>query len=31
VKEIMSWNGIGSRNGISPGQKLTIRMTSRRG
>jgi membrane-bound lytic murein transglycosylase D len=31
VKEIMSWNGIGSRNGISPGQRLTIRMASRRG
>ena len=31
VKEIMSWNGIGSRTGISPGQKLTIRMASRRG
>jgi len=31
VKEIMSWNGIGSRAGISPGQKLTIRMASRRG
>jgi len=31
VKEIMAWNGIGSRSGISAGQKLTIRMTSRRG
>jgi len=31
VKEIMSWNGIGSRSAISPGQKLTIRMASRRG
>ena len=31
VKEIMSWNGIGSRSGIAPGQKLTIRMVSRRG
>jgi membrane-bound lytic murein transglycosylase D len=31
VKEIMSWNGIGSRSGIAPGQKLTIRMASRRG
>jgi membrane-bound lytic murein transglycosylase D len=30
VKEIMSWNGIGSRAGISPGQKLTIRMATRR-
>ncbi len=31
VKEIMSWNGIGSRVGIQPGQRLTIRMSSRRG
>jgi membrane-bound lytic murein transglycosylase D len=31
VKEIMAWNGIGSRSGIAPGQKLTIRMASRRG
>ena len=31
VREIMSWNGIGSRSGIAPGQKLTIRMSSRRG
>lgn len=31
VKEIMSWNGIASRAGIAPGQKLTIRMASRRG
>jgi LysM repeat protein len=31
VREIMAWNGIGSRSGISPGQKLTIRMASRRG
>ena len=31
VKEIMSWNGIASHAGIAPGQKLTIRMTSRRG
>ena len=31
VKEIMAWNGIGSRSGIAPGQKLTIRMVSRRG
>jgi membrane-bound lytic murein transglycosylase D len=30
VKEIMSWNGIASRSGISAGQKLTIRMSSRR-
>lgn len=30
VKEIMSWNGIASRVGIRPGQKLTIRMASRR-
>jgi membrane-bound lytic murein transglycosylase D len=30
VKEIMSWNGIGSRSAIAPGQKLTIRMASRR-
>jgi membrane-bound lytic murein transglycosylase D len=31
VKEIMAWNGIGSRSGIAPGQKLTIRMATRRG
>jgi len=31
VKEIMSWNGIGARSSIAPGQKLTIRMASRRG
>jgi membrane-bound lytic murein transglycosylase D len=31
VREIMAWNGIGSRSGIAPGQKLTIRMASRRG
>ena len=31
VKEIMSWNGIASRASISPGQKLTIRMATRRG
>ena len=31
VKEIMSWNGIGSRSGIAPGQKLTIRMAGRHG
>jgi peptidoglycan lytic transglycosylase D len=31
VKEIMSWNGIASHSGIAPGQKLTIRMSSRRG
>ena len=31
VKEIMSWNGIASHSGIAPGQKLTIRMASRRG
>ena len=31
VKEIMAWNGIGTRSGIAPGQKLTIRMASRRG
>lgn len=31
VKEIMSWNGIASRSGIVAGQKLTIRMASRRG
>jgi len=31
VKEIMAWNGIGSRSGIAPGQKLTIRMVTRRG
>jgi membrane-bound lytic murein transglycosylase D len=30
VKEIMAWNGIGS-HGISAGQRLTIRMSSRRG
>ena len=30
VKEIMAWNGIGSHSGISAGQKLTIRMSSRR-
>jgi membrane-bound lytic murein transglycosylase D len=30
VKEIMSWNGIATRVGIKPGQKLTIRMASRR-
>jgi membrane-bound lytic murein transglycosylase D len=30
VKDIMAWNGIG-RSGISAGQKLTIRMSSRRG
>jgi membrane-bound lytic murein transglycosylase D len=29
VKEIMAWNGIGS-HGISAGQRLTIRMSSRR-
>ena len=31
VGQIMSWNGIGSHSGIAPGQKLTIRMVSRRG
>ncbi len=31
VKEIMSWNGLASHKGILPGQKLTIRMASRRG
>jgi membrane-bound lytic murein transglycosylase D len=31
VKEIMAWNGIGSRSGISTGQRLTIRLSSRRG
>ena len=31
VREIMAWNGIGSHTGIAPGQKLTIRMASRRG
>ena len=31
VKELMSWNGIGSRSAIAPGQKLTIRMASRHG
>jgi membrane-bound lytic murein transglycosylase D len=31
VKEIMAWNGIGSRSAISAGQKLTIRLSSRRG
>jgi len=30
VKEIMSWNGIGSHASISTGQKLTIRMGNRR-
>jgi membrane-bound lytic murein transglycosylase D len=30
VKEIMSWNGIASHSGIAPGQKLTIRMATRR-
>jgi peptidoglycan lytic transglycosylase D len=30
VKEIMSWNRIVSRSALSPGQKLTIRMTGRR-
>ena len=30
VKEIMAWNGIGSHSGISAGQKLTIRLSSRR-
>jgi LysM repeat protein len=29
VKEIMSWNGIS--HAIAPGQKLTIRMASRKG
>jgi LysM repeat protein len=31
VNQIMAWNGIASRSGIAPGQKLTIRMVSRRG
>jgi len=31
VKEIMSWNGIASKTAISAGQKLTIRLSSRRG
>jgi peptidoglycan lytic transglycosylase D len=31
VNQIMAWNGIASRSGIAPGQKLTIRMSSRRG
>jgi membrane-bound lytic murein transglycosylase D len=31
VKEIMAWNGIGARTAISAGQKLTIRLSSRRG
>jgi membrane-bound lytic murein transglycosylase D len=30
VNQIMAWNGIGSRTAIAPGQKLTIRMSSRR-
>jgi membrane-bound lytic murein transglycosylase D len=31
VKELIAWNGIGSRTGLAPGQKLTIRMVTRRG
>jgi membrane-bound lytic murein transglycosylase D len=31
VREIMAWNGIGARSVISAGQKLTIRLSSRRG
>jgi membrane-bound lytic murein transglycosylase D len=31
VNQIMSWNGIASHSGIAPGQKLTIRMSPRRG
>jgi membrane-bound lytic murein transglycosylase D len=30
VNQLMAWNGIGSRTAIAPGQKLTIRVTSRR-
>jgi peptidoglycan lytic transglycosylase D len=30
VKEIVSWNGIGSLHDIATGQKLTIRLSSRR-
>jgi len=30
VKQIMAWNGIASRAALSPGQKLTIRVASRR-
>ena len=30
VKQIVAWNGIGSRTSLSPGQKLTIRVASRR-
>ena len=31
VNQIMSWNGIASHNRITPGQKLTIRMSPHRG
>jgi LysM repeat protein len=31
VNQIMAWNGIASRSAIAPGQKLTIRMSSRGG
>jgi membrane-bound lytic murein transglycosylase D len=30
VNQIMAWNGIGARTAIAPGQKLTIRMSTRR-
>jgi membrane-bound lytic murein transglycosylase D len=31
VNQIMAWNGIATRSSILPGQKLTIRVVSRRG